>query len=75
MIYYGVVADFLPNTWWGHFFEIAITFLWMLGITNSLNFFDGMDGLATGLTIICSVFLSILAIKTMQPYLVSFQLH
>ena len=70
MIYYGVVADFLPNTWWGHFFEIAITFLWMLGITNSLNFFDGMDGLATGLTIICSVFLSILAIKTMQPYLV-----
>ena len=70
MIYYGVVVDFLPNTWWGHFFEIAITFLWMLGITNSLNFFDGMDGLATGLTIICSVFLSILAIKTMQPYLV-----
>ncbi|MBC8555196.1 MAG: undecaprenyl/decaprenyl-phosphate alpha-N-acetylglucosaminyl 1-phosphate transferase [Candidatus Brocadiales bacterium] len=70
IIRYGVVADFLPNTWWGHFFEIAITFLWMLGITNSLNFFDGMDGLATGLTIICSVFLSILAIKTMQPYLV-----
>ena len=70
MIYYGVVADFLPNTWWGHILEIAITFLWMLGITNSLNFFDGMDGLATGLTIICSVFLGILAIKTMQPYLV-----
>ena len=70
VIYYGVVADFLPNTWWGHFFEIVITFLWMLGITNSLNFFDGMDGLATGLTIICSAFLSILAIKTMQPYLV-----
>ncbi len=70
MIFYGVVADFLPNTWWGHTFEIAITFLWMLGITNSLNFFDGMDGLATGLTIICSAFLCILAIKTMQPYLV-----
>jgi UDP-GlcNAc:undecaprenyl-phosphate GlcNAc-1-phosphate transferase len=69
MIYYGVVADFLPNTWWGHILEIAITFLWMLGITNSLNFFDGMDGLATGLTIVCSAFLSILAIKTVQPYL------
>ncbi len=69
MIYYGVVADFLPNTWWGHILEIAITFLWMLGITNSLNFFDGMDGIATGLTIVCSAFLSILAIKTVQPYL------
>lgn len=70
MIYYGVVADFLPNTWWGQILEIAITFLWMLGITNSLNFFDGIDGLATGLTIICSVFLSILAIQTHQQYLI-----
>ncbi len=69
MIYYGVVANFLPDVWWGKLFEILITLLWMLGITNSVNFFDGMDGLATGLTIICSVFLGILAIKTMQPYL------
>lgn len=69
MIYYGVVADFLPNTWWGYTLEIAITFMWMLGITNSLNFFDGMDGLAAGLTVICSVFLSILAIQTHQYHL------
>ncbi len=69
MIYYGVVADFLPNVWWGYTLEIAITFIWMIGITNSLNFFDGMDGLAAGLTVICSVFLSILAIQTHQRYL------
>jgi UDP-GlcNAc:undecaprenyl-phosphate GlcNAc-1-phosphate transferase len=69
MIHYGVVANFLPDVWWGKLFEILITFMWMLGITNSMNFFDGMDGLATGLTIICSVFLSILAIQTHQPYL------
>jgi UDP-N-acetylmuramyl pentapeptide phosphotransferase/UDP-N-acetylglucosamine-1-phosphate transferase len=69
MIHYGVVADFLPNVWWGKLFEVLITFLWMLGITNSANFFDGMDGLATGLTVICSGFLGILAIKTIQPYL------
>ncbi len=69
MIYYGVVADFLPNTWWGQSLEIIITFLWMLGITNSLNFYDGMDGLAAGLTAICSTFLSILAIQTHQQYL------
>ena len=70
MIHYGVVADFLPNVWWGKLFETLITFMWMLGITNSVNFFDGMDGLATGLTIICSAFLGILAIQTHQPYLI-----
>ena len=69
MIHYGVVADFLPNAWWGKLFETLITFMWMLGITNSMNFFDGIDGLATGLTIICSAFLGILAIQTHQPYL------
>ncbi|MFQ5964876.1 MAG: glycosyltransferase family 4 protein [Candidatus Scalinduaceae bacterium] len=69
MIYYGVVADFLPNVWWGRLLEIFITVIWMLGITNSLNFFDGMDGLATGLTVISSMFLSILAIQTSQPFL------
>jgi UDP-GlcNAc:undecaprenyl-phosphate GlcNAc-1-phosphate transferase len=69
MIHYDVVAHFLPDVWWGELFEILITFMWMLGITNSMNFFDGLDGLATGLTIICSAFLGILAFKTMQPYL------
>lgn len=71
MIYCGVAADFLPNVWWGYTLEIAITFIWMLGITNSLNFFDGMDGLATGLTIICSLFLCVLAIQAKQHYLMS----
>lgn len=31
MIHYGVVADFLPNVWWGKLFETLITFMWMLG--------------------------------------------
>jgi UDP-GlcNAc:undecaprenyl-phosphate GlcNAc-1-phosphate transferase len=69
MIHYGVVANFLPDVWWGKLFEALITFMWMLGITNSVNFFDGLDGLAAGLTIICSAFLGILAIQTHQHYL------
>lgn len=69
MIRYGVVADFLPNTWWGRLFEIIITMLWVIGITNSLNFFDGMDGLATGLTIVSSLFIGLLAIQSRQYYL------
>ncbi len=69
MIRYGVVADFLPNVWWGKFFEIVITMLWVIGITNSLNFFDGMDGLATGLVIVSALFMGMLAIQSKQQYL------
>jgi len=69
MIRCGVVADFLPNTWWGYLSEILITMIWVLGITNSLNFFDGMDGLATGLTIVSSLFIGLLAIQLGQHYL------
>lgn len=69
MIRYGVAADFLPNVWWGKFFEVVITMVWVLGITNSLNFFDGMDGLATGLTIVSSLFMGLLAIQSGQQYL------
>ncbi len=69
LIQYGVVADFLPNHWWCEILEIIITIIWMIGITNSLNFFDGMDGLAAGITIISSTFLGILAIQTHQTFL------
>ncbi len=69
MISYGVVADFLPNTWWGHTCEIFITYIGVMGITNSLNFFDGLDGLATGLTSITALFLGFLAIQTGQDFL------
>lgn len=31
----------------GHF-SIVLTILWIVGITNSINLIDGMDGLATG---------------------------
>ncbi len=68
MIQYGVVADFLPNTWWGKLGETVVTLIWIIGITNALNFFDGMDGLAAGLTAVCSLFISILAVQYGQKY-------
>ncbi len=68
MIQFGVVADFLPNTWWGKLGETVVTLIWVIGITNALNFFDGMDGLAAGLTAVCSLFISILAVQYGQKY-------
>ncbi|WP_057976862.1 glycosyltransferase family 4 protein [Caloramator mitchellensis] len=33
----------------------AITFLWVVGITNALNLIDGLDGLATGVCFISAI--------------------
>jgi len=69
LIIFGVKLSFLPNTWWGNGGEILLTIIWVVGITNAVNFFDGMDGLATGLTAICSLCFFIVAVITRQSYL------
>jgi len=69
MILCGVKLDFLPNTWWGNGGEVILTVVWVVGITNAVNFFDGMDGLAAGLTAICSLSFFTVAQITHQSYL------
>lgn len=69
LILYGVKLSFLPNTWWGNAGEVLLTVIWVVGITNAVNFFDGMDGLATGLTVIGSLSFFIVAEITGQSYL------
>lgn len=67
----GVLLDVLPSAlggWtWGA--NALLTLLWMLGITNAMNFFDGMDGLAAGLGALTALFLGILAYQNHQPVL------
>lgn len=46
-----------------------LTVVWIVGITNAMNFFDGMDGLATGLAILTASLMGIVAFQTQQPYL------
>lgn len=65
---FGVWMSFLPDTWWGHAGEIVITTLWVVGITNALNFLDGMDGLATGSAGINALFFGLVALQTEQPF-------
>jgi len=33
-------------------FSIPITYLWIIGITNSINLLDGLDGLASGVSLV-----------------------
>jgi UDP-GlcNAc:undecaprenyl-phosphate GlcNAc-1-phosphate transferase len=67
----GVVLQVLPADW-GHVSTVAnalLTVLWIVGITNAMNFFDGMDGLAAGLGAIIAFFLGAVAFQTDQPFL------
>ncbi len=68
LLYFDVRVTFLPNTWWGNSLEYLITAVWVLGITNSVNFLDGMDGLATGMSAIIAFFLALVALQTGQVY-------
>ena len=44
--------------WWGY----LITLMWLVGITNSINLLDGLDGLAGGVSTILLVFMLSFAI-------------
>jgi UDP-GlcNAc:undecaprenyl-phosphate GlcNAc-1-phosphate transferase len=46
-----------------------LTVFWVIGITNALNFFDGMDGLAAGLGAMIAFFLGVVAFQTAQPFI------
>lgn len=67
LIYGGVVIEFitlpLNSLLYIGFWGIPITFLWIIGITNSLNLIDGMDGLSSGIAAIASCTLGIIALQ------------
>ncbi len=69
LVSFGVYAVILRPDLLGMAFNLSITFLWVIGVANAMNFFDGMDGLATGLSIIIASFLAIVAFQTDQPFL------
>ncbi len=49
--------------------NLAITLLWVVGITNAFNFLDNMDGLSGGLAVIAAAFYLLMALMNDQ-YLV-----
>lgn len=66
-IYFGVRVHlhFLPD--WVNF---LISFLWMVGLTNSINLMDNMDGLSAGISGIAAGYLALMAALSGQ-YLVA----
>lgn len=62
----GVKVSFLPHTWWGDALSVLLTSIWILGIVNATNFADGADGLATGFTVIASIFFFLISLHLDQ---------
>lgn len=61
----GVVIDFIniggtlyPLGAW----SVPITVLWIVGLTNAINFIDGLDGAACGISTICSTALTVVTL-------------
>ena len=70
--YMGVRIDFISNPfmggmitfpWW---LSLTFTVLWLVGITNTINLIDGLDGLAAGVSTIAAITLFIIAVQKGQ---------
>ena len=69
-VYHGVVVEIFTNPFaFGDaqlvnlgFLAIPITLIWIVAITNSVNFIDGLDGLAVGVSTISTVVMLIIAL-------------
>ena len=60
LLHWGYV--FGPD--WSAWVSTPLTFLWVVGMTNSVNFLDNMDGLAAGIAGIAALVLGMLAVGT-----------
>lgn len=56
-----VSTDTLGIAFGNRFVDIAVTVLWIVGICNSINFFDNLDGGATGTVAVVGTFIFLIA--------------
>ena len=66
VVYYGVTIDFIslpmgPTIHFG-WLGIPITVFWIVAITNAINLIDGLDGLASGVSVIALMTIGFIAI-------------
>lgn len=67
LVVFGVKVEWVTNPLGGMFYlgklSIPLTIFWIVGITNTLNFIDGLDGLAAGISSIASFTLFLVALR------------
>jgi UDP-GlcNAc:undecaprenyl-phosphate GlcNAc-1-phosphate transferase len=69
LTFVGVRIILVPETvLLGSIVNRLLSVIWIVGITNAMNFFDGMDGLAAGVSAIIAFFLAIVAMQMDTPF-------
>lgn len=67
---HGIVNPFVPGQYSTlGIFSIPFTLIWIVGITNAVNFIDGLDGLACGVSAIATVTMFIIAVLFGETYI------
>lgn len=62
LIYYGIYVQLpIPDI-----ANYIITFIWLAGISNAINFLDNMDGLSAGVSAVAASFMLLLAVINEQ---------
>ena len=64
LIVSGIKVTALPAEW----MNLAATLVWVVGLTNSLNLLDNMDGLSSGVAAVCASFFVVMAAMSGQIY-------
>ncbi|MEB3197929.1 MAG: MraY family glycosyltransferase [Candidatus Sericytochromatia bacterium] len=73
-VWLGVRIEVLSNPFGGMFIlpmsvSVGLTVFWLVGITNTINLIDGLDGLAGGVSLIAASTTALIAFQTKQPAL------
>lgn len=78
LIVFGTQIDFMGNPLGGlislGFWSVPLTLLWVVGLTNAINFIDGLDGLASGVSGIAAISLFAFAWQTGQTEIATFSI-
>jgi len=69
-----IINNNVANPTGSTYVDVLITVIWVVGICNSINFFDNFDGGATGTVAISSLFLTYLAIDSRQSFIAALAL-
>jgi UDP-GlcNAc:undecaprenyl-phosphate GlcNAc-1-phosphate transferase len=69
-----ILTNNLGNPTGSTLLDVFITILWIVGICNSINFFDNLDGGAAGTTAISTIAISILTLSNGQTFLAALSL-
>ena len=62
-VYHGCVIQFFSNP---NVLSVPVTIIWIVAITNAVNFIDGLDGLAVGVSAISTAALVVIALLVQE---------